>query len=262
MKKSIFSFLAFILVCGFALGQNLSPKKGFYPIQKTKRKMTQLAKNKMLMQGQDMTMVTNMDMYSTIHIQSPVSDSQKISITFNKIEGDIEVMGKKQNIPDASKTFKPIVLTTNKDGIINSITGSPELLKQMEQSYSGSFQLNKTFTQFLNIKSIKNIGDSWLDSNIDAGNSMITNYTYNRNENGNAILSFITSMIVQSDMNQNGIAIHNDLLGKMSGTMTIDTKTNYIISTDGNINLEGRMEMNTQEIPVNINSTFNDTIIK
>ena len=182
--------------------------------------------------------------------------------TFNKIEGDIEVMGKKQNIPDASKTFKPIVLTTNNDGIINSITGSPELLKQMEQSYSGSFQVNKTFTQFLNIKSIKTIGDIWLDSNIDGGNSMITQYTYNRNENGNAILSFTTSMTVQSDMNQNGIIIHNDLLGKMNGSMTVDTKSNYIISTTGNINLEGRMEMNTQDIPVNISSTFNDSIIK
>lgn len=102
MKKSIFSFLAFILLCGYALGQNLSPNKGFYPIQKTTRKMTQLAKNKMLMQGQEMTMVTNMNMYSIINIQRPVSDSQKISITYNKIEGDIEVMGKKQNIPDAS----------------------------------------------------------------------------------------------------------------------------------------------------------------
>jgi hypothetical protein len=262
MKKSIFSFLAFILVCGYALGQNLSPKKGFYPIQKTTRKMTQLAKNKMLMQGQEMTMVTNMNMYSIINIQSPVSDSQKISITYNKIEGDIEVMGKKQNIPDASKNFKPIVLTTNNQGAINSITGSPELLKQMEQSYSGSFQLNKTFTQFLNIKSTKNIGDSWIDSNTYAGNSMITQYTYDRNENGDAILSFITSMIVQSDMNQNGIIIHNDLLGKMTGSMTVDRKSNYIISTDGNINLEGRMEMNAQEIPVNINSTFNDSIIK
>lgn len=262
MKKSIFSFLAFILFCTYAFGQNLSPKKGFYPIQKTKRKMTQLAKNKMLMQGQDMTMVTNMNMYSTIHIQTPVADSQKISITFNKIEGDIEVMGKKQTIPDGSKNFKPIVLTTNNEGIINSITGSPELLKQMEQSYSGSFQLNKTFTQFLTIKSIKNIGDSWIDSNMDAGNSMITKYNYDRNENGNAILSFSTSMTVQSDMNQNGIVIHNDLIGKMTGTMTVDPKSNYIISTDGNINLEGRMEMNTQEIPVNISSTFNDTITK
>jgi hypothetical protein len=167
-------------------------------------------------------------MYSIINIQSPVSDSQKISITYNKIEGDIEVMGKKQNIPDASKNFKPIVLTTNNQGAINSITGSPELLKQMEQSYSGSFQLNKTFTQFLNIKSTKNIGDSWIDSNTYAGNSII----------------------------------HNDLLGKMTGSMTVDRKSNYIISTDGNMNLEGRMEMNAQEIPVNINSTFNDSIIK
>lgn len=262
MKKSIFSFLAFVLVCSCAFGQTLIPQKGFYPIQKTQRKMTQLAKNKMLMQGQEMNMVTNMNMYSTINIQSPVSDSQKITITFNKIEGDIEVMGKKQNIPDAAKTFKPIVLTTTNQGIINSITGSPELLKQMEQSYSGSFQLNKKYTQFLNVKSIKNIGDSWLDSNIDGGNSMITQYTYDRNENGNAILSFVTSMIVQSDMNQNGIIIHNDLLGKMTGSMTIDPKSNYIISTAGNINLEGRMEMNTQEIPVNISSTFNDSIIK
>jgi hypothetical protein len=201
-------------------------------------------------------------MYSIINIQTPVSDSQKISITYNKIEGDIEVMGKKQDIPDASKNFKPIVLTTNNQGDINSITGSPELLKQMEQSYSGSFQLNKTFTQFLNIKSTKNIGDSWIDSNTYAGNSMITQYTYDRNENGDAILSFITSMIVQSDMNQNGIIIHNDLLGKMKGSMTVDRKSNYIISTDGNMNLEGRMEMNAQEIPVNINSTFNDSIIK
>jgi len=262
MKKSIFSFLAFVLVCSCAFGQNLSPQKGFYPIQKTQRKMTQLAKNKMLMQGQEMNMVTTMNMYSTINIQSPVSDSQKITITFNKIEGDIEVMGKKQNIPDAAKTFKPIILTTTNQGIINSITGSPELLKQMEQSYSGSFQLNKKYTQFLNVKSIKNIGDNWLDSNIDGSNSMITQYTYDRNENGNAILSFVTSMIVQSDMNQNGIIIHNDLLGKMTGSMTVDTKSNYIISTAGNINLEGRMEMNTQEIPVSINSTFNDSIIK
>ena len=91
---------------------------------------------------------------------------------------------------------------------------------------------------------------------------MITQYTYNRNENGNAILSFTTSMTVQSDMNQNGIIIHNDLLGKMNGSMTVDTKSNYIISTTGNINLEGRMEMNTQDIPVNISSTFNDSIIK
>jgi hypothetical protein len=262
MKKSVFSFLAFILVCGYAFGQNLSPRKGFYPIQKTKRKMTQLAKNKMLMQGQEMTMVTNMNMYSTIHIQAPVSDSQKISITFNKIDGDIEVMGKKQDIPDGSKNFKPIVLTTNKQGIINTITGSPELLKQMEQSYSGSFQILKTFTQFVNIQSIKNIGDSWLDSNIDGGNSMITQYTYERNENGNAVLNFTTSMSVQNDMNQNDIIIQNDLLGKMNGSMIVDTKSNYIISTTGNIILEGRMVMNAQEIPVNINSTFNDSIIK
>jgi autotransporter translocation and assembly factor TamB len=48
----------------------------------------------------------------------------------------------------------------------------------------------------------------------------------------------------------------------MTGSMTVDRKSNYIISTDGNMNLEGRMEMNAQEIPVNINSTFNDSIIK
>ena len=262
MKKSIFSFLALISICSSAFGQSLNPQKGFYPMQKTKRKMTQLAKNKMLMQGQEMTMVTNMNMYSTIHIQTPVSDSQKITVAYNKIDGDIEVMGKKQNIPDATKNFAPIVLTTNSKGVITSVTGSPELLKQMEQSYSGSFQLNKPFTQFLNIKTIKNIGDIWLDSNIDAGNSMITQYTYDRNENGNAILTFTTIMAVQNEMNQNGIIIHNDLLGKMNGSMTVDSKTNYIISTIGNINLEGRMEMNTQEIPVNINSTFNDSIIK
>jgi len=91
---------------------------------------------------------------------------------------------------------------------------------------------------------------------------MITQYTYDRNENGNAILSFTTSVIIKSDMNQNGIIIHNDLLGKMNGSMTVDTKSNYIISSIGNINLEGRMEMNTQEIPVNINSTFNDSVVK
>lgn len=262
MKKSIYCLLFTILFCNLAIGQNLNPHNEFYPIQKINRKLSQNAKNKMLMQGQEMTMVTNMDMYSSINIQTPVSDSQKITITFNKIEGEIEIMGKKQNIPNDTKKFKPIILTANNKGIINSIIASPELLKQMEQSYSGSFLLNKPFRQFLNINSSKFVGDSWLDSTIDEKNSMITRYTYDKNENGNAVLSYTTNMAVQNDMNQNGITIHNDLIGKMNGFITVDTKTNYIISILGNINLEGRLEMNTQEIPVIVNSTFSDLIIK
>lgn len=264
MPKSVTTFLCLIFFALNVQGQQLIPRNNFYSVSIYNKKSTVVGTNKMLFAGNQTEVKTNMETFSTIEIKSPVGDSQSVDYTINKISGSMTTNNQKTEIPNVNAESKMhLNMKVNSKGELVNFSGSQELIQQLQQNFIGTIIMNKPLNYFLNIKSPKNEGNQWTDTLLSGGNTIIMTYHLNKFENNTALISISSELIVQCETNLNGIHFTNDLVGKASGNIAVDTKTNYIINTNAHLTLEGRIIMGGREIPSNIElNTTEETLNK
>ena len=137
----------------------------------------------------------------------------------------------------------------DKDAIVVGITRSKKFIDVLNKVDYDTLFYGKVFDAYLNVKTIKNIGDIWADSIITAGSKTVEHYTYKSYENGLATIELksinITSQKMEdAEIETNSIAITtntNDILQVDITTLLIKKK----IAKATSLNLVGEKEKAT-----------------
>lgn len=247
----------------YTFAQTIEPIQTFSPARTAYRKSTQSTTNTMLFQGKDMITTSNF----SVEYEQVIKKADKfqiIQINNKKYEGFVDVMGNKQEIKDKPDYLKPITIHVQQNGIIDSVIATEEMANQLKQTISGRIEKGKPNPHFLNVKSTKKIGDSWIDSSYfnDDKNYYIIHYKFDKQIDNSLVLTYTSEIKMLLNMEQNKMPIQTDVIGNANGTIHLEPKTNYILKSEGTMNLEGRMIVNANEFPVVIKGSFTDQIKK
>ncbi len=263
MNKLIVFFALITLGSEQIFAQTIEPLHNFYSAKKNLRKSHQTTENTILFQGKDMLTNTVFTSEYEQIIEKPTS-SQQIRIVNKKYDGYVEIMGNKQDIKDNPEANKPIVILVDKHGIIDSVNASEAMLNQLKQTITSRIEKGKPNPHFLNVTTSKKVGDSWSDSSYveNEQNSYVIQYKFDRQEGNLFVLTFQGDIKMLNDFDQNGVSFQTNVIGNSSGTIYVEPMTNYIVKSEGQMKLEGRMIVNTDEFPTVIKGTFKDELIK
>jgi len=264
MLNRFFPLIFICLSANLLSAQTIEPTFNFYTPNTFRRISEQSTKNSVFISGTDMISTTSISTEYEQKIEKPENNLQKISINNIKIEGFSEIGGNKQPINDVPGNMKIFSIYTNKKGIIDSVNASPEMIQQLKQTITGRMEKGMPNPHFLNIKTSKKIGESWIDSTFynDESNYYFVNYKFEKQEENLNVLSFTGEIKMLLNYEQNQVAFQSNVVGNISGIVHVEPKTNYIIKTEGKMKLEGRIIASTQEFPTVINGTFTDQIKK
>ncbi len=247
----------------YSFAQIIEPIQTFSTARTAYRKSTQSTTNTMLFQGKDMTTNSNF----SVEYEQVIKKADKfqiIQINNKKYEGFVDVMGNKQEIKDKPDNLKPITIHIQQNGIIDSVIATEEMANQLKQTISGRIEKGKPNPHFLNVKSTKKIGDSWIDSSYynDDKNYHIIHYKFDKQIDNSMVLTYTGEIKMLTNYEQNNVPFQTDVIGITNGTIYVEPTTNYILKSEGTMNLEGRMIVNANEFPVVIKGSFTDQIKK
>lgn len=264
MLNRIFSLIIICLSASFLSAQTIEPTVNFYSAKTNRRISEQVTKNSIFISGTDMITTTSISNEYEQKIGKPENNLQKISVNNLKFDGYIEMAGNKQPIKDIPASMKQVSVFTNKNGIIDSVDANPEIIQQLKQTITGRMEKGKPNPHFFSVKTLKKLGESWIDSSYyyDENNFYITHYKFEKLEDNLFVLTFTGDIKMLLNYEQNQIAFQSDVIGNISGIVHVEPNTNYIIKTEGKMKLEGRIIANTQEFPTVINGTFIDKLKK
>ena len=257
MKKSPFLFIAFFFLSILSNAQSLKPfKSGFYPILKSSKTTNQNTTNTYIAEGNNMVSTMTMSMQTNYEIEPSKNGEQKVHIGMKINSGTLEMMGQTQAIPSTEQEEKSIIVI-NAKGNIDRIEMGTEALEKLKQSGINTVQIGKPLTFFILVPNEKKAGDKWIDSTY-ANDFMVTDYEYTSNEGNLAVLKYVSRIKFVNTTTQNGMEIRSDMEGTVTGTFKVNTENNFVVQNNADMNLEGRMEVNTREIPMSIKGTVTD----
>lgn len=261
--KNILSYILIFVGSNYTFAQTIEPIQTFSPARTAYRKSTQTTTNSMLFQGKDMTTISNFSVEYEQLIKK-ANKFQIIQINNKKYEGFVEIMGNKQEIKDKPDNLKPITIHIQQNGIIDSVIATEEMANQLKQTISGRIEKGKPNPHFLYVKSSKKLGDSWIDSSYfnDDKNYYIIHYKFDKQIDNSLVVTYTSDIKMLLNMEQNKVPFQTDVIGTANGTIYVEPTTNYILKSEGTMNLEGRMILNTDEFPVVIKGSFTDQILK
>ncbi len=263
LKQTSVLLFAVLLLNQNSLAQTtIEPLKNYCSQIQHKRKSTENSTQSIFLSGQDITSKSTIDFEYSLRVTKPANE-QFIYLNCNRIHGTIEEAGVKKEIPFDSKNLIQMILGVNQNGVIDSIKSDLMIINQMKTAYKQRIQKGKQNPYFLNVQSTRNIGDEWLDSSLfdNESNYIITKYKFVKAENNQFVLSFQSDIKILSEFYSQDILIIDSKVGNCTGTIYVEPTTNYILKTEGSVQLEGNRNVNTREIPTSIKSTFIDSII-
>ena len=261
--KTILLVGVMIFAHHFAVAQTIDPISNFHVAKTNYRKSSQTTKNNVFVQNKEMVTSTFYTNEYEQKIEKP-NAQQVITIINKKYEGFVEIMGKKQPLKNEKNTMKPITVIVDQTGQIDSVIAPEEMINQLKQTITGRMEKGKPNPYFFQVKASKKIGDTWTDSTYykDETNYYIAHYKLDKIENNVFTINYTADVKMLNNYEQNQVSFQTDVIGTSSGSFMVEPKTNYIIKSEGSMKLEGRMIVNTQEIPTSIEGTFTDQLIK
>lgn len=261
--KNIYLISVLFVLFNIAHAQTIEPITNFHAAKTSIRKSRQTTKNIVNIQNKEMVTSINFAIEYEQKIENPKAH-QVITITNKKYDGFVDIMGKKEPLKDVQNNMKPISILINQNGIVDSVIASEEMVNQLKQTVTGRMDKGKPNPCFFHVKSSQKIGDVWTDSAYyqDETNYYIAHYKLEKIENNVFSVSFTADVKMLNNYEQNQISFQTDVIGTASGTILVEPKTNYILKNEGSMKLEGRMIVNTQEIPTSIEGNFSDEFIK
>ncbi len=247
------------LIVSLPVFGQLSPQNGFFKPGVFTKNSNQKIVTSMLMMGQPMDMKMSMEYEMGVKVLPSKGEEQVISITFKKASGTMEQGENKQEIPMDVKAMGEFNISTDKNGVVTQVNGNTEILQSLQQTGMGGFVNGKPYSQYIFVKETKKIGDSWIDSSY-ADKMMVSHYKYVSNNGENAVLELVADIHMINDMEQQGMSIHQDLKGTLTGQVLVNRNTNMIVKTEGKMKVEGTMETMGQMIPLTMESDMLETV--
>jgi hypothetical protein len=253
-KKITLLFLTSILSVSFISAQNnIKPWNKKTPNFRYKQTYIQQIQSNTLFIGEEQ----NNNDYLKIDLRNQliIDETNKIKRVIFPISLDNEHNGVK---PTYTSTFKELTLNIDKNQKIIEYYGDTALSNYFNQIQFFDFT---GLSPLLDLKSKRNIGDQWVDSNfmpkLGIASFKLVNITDNRAKiEVNVDVNMI--QVVQSEE-----LIQFNFIGNMNGSIIINTDfANFISQRDFNFNLEGRIIYSETklEIPSTIKGTFSNTL--
>lgn len=255
MKKKItLLFLTSILSVSFISAQNnIKPWIKKTPNFRYNQTYVQQSQSNTLFIGEEQT---NND-YLKIELQNQliIDETNKIKRVIFPISLDNEHNGVK---PTYTSTFKELTLNIDKNQKIIEYYGDTALSNYFNQIQFFDFT---GLSPILDLKSKRNIGDQWVDSNFMPKLGIATFKLVNITDNRAKIEVNVDVNMIQEV--QSGELIQFNFIGNMNGSIIINTDfANFISQRDFNFNLEGRIIYSETklEIPSTIKGSFSDNL--
>lgn len=264
MPKFSIYFLCFGLLPSLLVAQTINPKNRAKKELKFNKKFaitTSMQMKSSLFNHNTESNAVNLSSYSILPIKKKGANVQvKVLKIKTKTSSSI---GKETNYdsdnPQAgdskpAEDFNGMVgdITTyslDKNAIVVGITRSKKSIDIFNKVDFDKLIVGKVFDAYLNVKTIKNIGDIWVDSIITAGSKTVEHYTYKSYENGLATIELksinTTSQKMEDvEIETNSIAITTNTIATLQvdiTTLLIKKKTSNSLS----LNIIGEKEKAT-----------------
>lgn len=253
-KKTTLLFLTSILSVSFISAQNnIKPWNKKTPNFHFKQTYIQQIQSNTLFIGEEQ----NNNDYLKIDLRNQliIDETNKIKRVIFPISLDNEHNGVK---PTYTSTFKELTLNIDKNQKIIEYYGDTALSNYFNQIQFFDFT---GLSPLLDLKSKRNIGDQWVDSNFMPKLGIATFKLVNITDNRAKIEVNVDVNMIQDV--QSGELIQFNFIGNMNGSIIINTDfANFISQRDFNFNLEGRIIYSETklEIPSTIKGSFSNTL--
>lgn len=253
-KKITLLFLTSILSVSFISAQNnIKPWNKKTPNFNYKQTYIQQIQSNTLFIGEEQ----NNNDYLKIDLRNQliIDETNKIKRVIFPISLDNEHNGVK---PTYTSTFKELTLNIDKNQKIIEYYGDTALSNYFNQIQFFDFT---GLSPILDLKSKRNIGDQWVDSNFMPKLGIATFKLVNITDNRAKIEVNVDVNMIQEV--QSGELIQFNFIGNMNGSIIINTDfANFISQRDFNFNLEGRIIYSETklEIPSTIKGSFSDNL--
>lgn len=253
-KKTTLLFLTSILSVSFISAQNnIKPWNKKTPNFRYKQTYIQQIQSNTLFIGEEQ----NNNDYLKIDLRNQliIDETNKIKRVIFPISLDNEHNGVK---PTYTSTFKELTLNIDKNQKIIEYYGDTALSNYFNQIQFFDFT---GLSPILDLKSKRNIGDQWVDSNFMPKLGIATFKLVNITDNRAKIEVDVDVNMIQEV--QSGEVIQFNFIGIMNGSIIINTDfANFISQRDFNFNLEGRIIYSETklEIPSTIKGSFSNNL--
>jgi hypothetical protein len=253
-KKTTLLFLTSILSVSFISAQNnIKPWNKKTPNFRYKQTYIQQIQSNTLFIGEEQ----NNNDYLKIDLRNQliIDETNKIKRVIFPISLDNEHNGVK---PTYTSTFKELTLNIDKNQKIIEYYGDTALSNYFNQIQFFDFT---GLSPILDLKSKRNIGDQWVDSNFMPKLGIATFKLVNITDNRAKIEVNVDVNMIQEV--QSGELIQFNFIGNMNGSIIINTDfANFISQRDFNFNLEGRIIYSETklEIPSTIKGSFSNNL--
>ncbi len=254
-KKITLLFLTSILSVSFISAQNnIKPWNKKTPNFRYKQTYIQQIESNTLFIGEEQ----NNNDYLKIDLRNQIiiDETNKIKRVIFPISLDNEHNGVKP--PTDTSTFKELTLNIDKNQKVIEYYGDTALSNYFNQIQFFDFT---GLSPLLDLKSKRNIGDQWVDSNFMPKLGIATFKLVNITDNRAKIEVNVDVNMIQEV--QSGELIQFNFIGNMNGSIIINSDfANFISQRDFNFNLEGRIIYSETklEIPSTIKGTFSNTL--
>lgn len=255
MKKITLFFLTSFLSMSFISAQNnIKPWNKKTPNFPFKQTYIQQIQSNTLFIGEEQT---NND-YLKIELQNQISFHEPNQFQRVISSSILESEHNGLKTPSDNSTFKELSLTIDKNQNIIEYYGDTALSNYFKQIQFFGFT---GLSPFLDLKSKKNIGDIWTDSNFMPNIGIATFKLVNITDNRAKVDVEIDVNMIQDV--QAGELIQFNFIGTMNGSIIINTDfVNLISQRDFKINLEGRIIYSETklEIPSTLKGSFSNNL--
>ncbi|MGZ5246961.1 MAG: DUF6263 family protein [Flavitalea sp.] len=276
----------FVVVSMFSVmtvsAQSVSTKTSLVKGQQIEQTSKVIANITQEMMGQSMEIKMETNSNGLVEVKDVSADGYTVANTVKRVVMNMSAMGNEQNFDSDKKedldgpigqTVKDKIGVSreyklNKDGVI---TGLPVTEKKegdnsmMGGVMSGAMEdelLGNTYSALIAIPAAGvKVGDTWNDSTITKENKVRNTYTLKQVNGTDAVVDVKGTLVVDREMEQQGMAMQMAMNGTITGELTFDTKSGVIKSRKQNTKATGSIEVAGQSVPLTLDTTAETTAV-
>lgn len=258
MQKFV-GFVVAITLSGILSAQQyvLKPIEGFFPSVKIYKKTVMDMTTNYLYLGTDFVNGFKNTTRNTIDLTKEIENQIQTAIHEGTQKTNVVVYldsGIDQITPlEGELNF---TLKLGEKGIIKSVEGTPEIIEALKANPVSGMQEGLPYGVFLNTNTIREIGDSWIDSSYKQYG--IIHYTFD------SVIANIGYFTVNQEMdyttktNFSGIESEQTVVGTTNGNIQVDLNNNLITKLFYQMELTGNLLMSEFRIPLTMRGSISD----
>jgi hypothetical protein len=264
--------IAFVVVALIAGSQSFS--QGIKSLTKG-QKINMVQNSTMLMKMEMMGQEISQDMATSNTAELTVAELNdkggKVEQKTTRMKMKMNAMGQEIDVdtdkPDENEQSKKMAenlntattCSINENGLITAIDIDKQLQSTMNNMPIGGMMSGQPLGFFLTLPANATVNQKWSVSfGTDSSMKTTYNYTIQSIENAVANLTFTGSMGMNNPIQANGMEMVMKLNGTITGTATVNLKTQFVTKRNSVMDLNGGMEMAGQSLPVDMKGTMEE----